>query len=114
MDTANEGSKILATLAALLILGLAGCSRNTSNSNAPPPSPIDLKIDSYEKVANEYVRVAKKLKDGDVSITVKYIELGAETQKGSAELAKAAPKMTPRQAQRVAEISAKTAPYLQR
>gem|GEM_PF-5250821 len=108
-------SKILAAVTLSLTLGSSGCNQKSGSAeNAASSNPIDLKIDSYEKVANEYVRVAKKLRDGDVSITVKYIQLGAEAEKGSAELAREAPKMTPRQAQRVAEIAAKTAPYRQR
>jgi hypothetical protein len=111
----KQVSSILAALALSISLGSTGCNQDTgSAAGAPPPNPIDLKIDSYEKIANEYVRVAKKLQNGDVSITVKYIELEKEAQKGSAELSKEAPRMTPRQAQRVAEISAKTAPYLRR
>ncbi|HEY1581515.1 MAG TPA: hypothetical protein VGF73_00285 [Chthoniobacterales bacterium] len=71
-------------------------------------------INKQEKVTNEYVRVAKKLKSGDVSLTVRYIELEHDMQVGSATLQKEAPKMTPQQAQRVAGISAKASPYLQK
>ena len=70
-------------------------------------------INSHEKVTNEYVRVAKKLKSGDLSLTVRYIELEKATREGSAKLQQATPKTTPQQAQRVAGISAKAAPYWQ-
>ncbi len=69
-------------------------------------------INRHEKVTNEYVRVAKKLKSGDVSLTVRYIELEKAAREGSVKLRQEAPKMTPQQAQRVASISAKAAPYL--
>ena len=94
-----------------LLATFAGCNQK-SESTAAPPSPLDSKINNYEKTANEYVRVAKKLKDGDVSITVKYIQLEERTKDQSAQLRQEEPRMTPQQAQRLAEISAKTAPYL--
>ncbi len=38
-------------------------------------------INDYEKVTNQYIRAARKLKGGDMSVTVPYIELGKETRK---------------------------------
>lgn len=102
-------------LAILFAVGFDSCSResNTDASLATPVSELDVMINSHEKVANEYVRVAKKLKSGDVSLTIRYIELEKATRAGSAKLQHEAPKMTPQQAQRVASISAKAAPYLE-
>ena len=40
----------------------------------------------YEEVASEYIRVAKKHKDGDVSITIRVIELGKHTCESAAKL----------------------------
>jgi hypothetical protein len=74
---------------------------------------VDVMINEYEKVTNQYVRVARKLKGGDMSVTVPYIELGKETRKSSVKLQEIAATMTPQQAQRVASISAKATPYLQ-
>ena len=106
--------KLAAITLFLLAGGLTACDRNAGTSGAPTTvNPIDARIDDYEKVASEYVRVAKKLKNGDVSITFKYIQLDAQTKTESARLQEEAPKMTPQQAQRVADIAAKTAPYLQ-
>jgi hypothetical protein len=106
----------LSILALTLALGmlLSSCGEDNSNANATPPGPIDVKINNYEKTANEYVRVAKKLKQGDVSITVKYIQLGDQAKKESAQLQQQAPEMTPQQVQRVASIKSKTQPYMQR
>ena len=102
-------------LAILFAVGLGSCSRegSTDSGRATPASELDLMINSHEKVANEYVRVAKKLKSGDVSLTIRYLELEKATREGSAKLQLEAPKMTPQQAQRVASISARAAPYLQ-
>lgn len=106
----NNSSGLALTIA--VVMGLSGCGED--NTNATPPGPIDIKINKFEKTATEYVRVAKKLKQGDVSITVKYIELGDQTKKESAQLQQEAPQMTPQQAQRVASIKARTEPYMQR
>ena len=101
----------LASLALVILfaVGFGSCSREsiTDASRATPVSELDVMINSHEKVANEYVRVAKKLKSGDVSLTIRYIELEKAT------LQHEAPKMTPQQAERVASISAKAAPYLE-
>ena len=35
-----------------------------------PPNEVDGMINDYEKVTNEYIRVAKKHQHGDVSITI--------------------------------------------
>jgi hypothetical protein len=57
-----------------------------------------------------FVHVAKKHRGGDLSVTMPYIDLGDKIRKQAAELQTAA--MTPAQAQRVATISAKAAPYV--
>jgi hypothetical protein len=90
---------------------LTGCDQEQP-AQVAPPSPIDQKIDTYEKATNEYVRLAKKLQAGDVSIAVKYMDAEAEAKKQSAELQQEKPKMTPQQVERVASISARAAPYL--
>ena len=78
-----------------------------------PVNEVDVMINDYEKVTNQYLRAARKLKGGDMSVTVPYIELGKETRKYSAKLQEIAAKMTPEQAQRVASISARATSYLQ-
>ncbi len=109
---------ILASLALAILLPveLSSCSQENASELATPAAPLnelDRKISDYEKVANEYGRVARKLKGGDVSLTVRYIDLGNRTRGAAAKLQQESTKMTPPQAQRVASISAKTAPYLQ-
>ncbi|HEX4666902.1 MAG TPA: hypothetical protein VH207_09895 [Chthoniobacterales bacterium] len=102
-------------LALLVLVSLGSCGRGSSTdaSLATPVSELDVMINRHEKVANEYVRVAKKVKSGDLSLTIRYIDLEKATRAGSARLQQEAPRMTPQQAQRVASISAKAAPYLQ-
>ena len=101
----------------LFAVWLSGCGKeSTAESiaaiNAGPASELDLMINNYEKVTNQYARVARKLKGGDMSVTVSYIDLGKEIRISSAKLQQIAAKMTPEQVQRVASISAKAAPYL--
>jgi hypothetical protein len=102
----------------LFVAWLSSCRKeskaeaNTTGTPAPV-NEVDLMINDYEKVTNQYVRAARKLKGGDMSVTVPYIELGKETQQSAAKLQQIAVKMTPQQAQRVASISAKAAPYSQ-
>ena len=102
-------------LAILLPFWLISCGKeNTAEAVAVAPvNEVDVMINEYEKVTNQYVRAARKLKGGDMSVTVPYIELGKETRKSSAKLQEIAAKMTPQQAQRVASISARATPYLQ-
>ena len=103
-------------LAIPFAIELSSCSQENPSATATPAAPaneVDVKINDYEKVANEYVKVSKRLKGGDVSVTVPYIDLGQQTREGSAKLQEISAKMTPQQAQRVASISARTAPYLQ-
>ncbi len=99
----------------LLAVELSSCGKPSSEATVPsaPPNEVDIKLNDYEKVSNELVRVAKQMKEGDVSVTIRYIDLEKRTRDGSAKLQQEAQKMTPPQAQRLASISAKTAPYLQ-
>jgi hypothetical protein len=102
--------------ATLFAIGLSSCGQDKASETAGPAAPVnqvDLKINDYEKATNEYVRVAKRLKDGDLSLTVRYLDLEKRTKEAAAAVQQESPKMTPPQAQRVAAISARTAPYLQ-
>jgi hypothetical protein len=111
--------RIQAALACAILFAvwLSGCSKESTAEAigagyAAPVSEVDQMINDYEKVTNQYVRMARKLKGGDMSVTVPYIELGKELRISGAKLQQTAAKMTPGQAQRVASISAKAAPYL--
>src|SRR5262245_61327574 len=97
---------------------LSGCGKESSiearaAGNAAPINEVDLMINDYEKTTDQYARLARKLKGGDMSVTVPYIELEKEIRTSSAKLQQITLKMTPEQTQRVANISAKAAPYLQ-
>lgn len=105
---------ILASLALNILLAAEFSSCGKTSNEAPAPlSEVDIKLNEYEKVSNELVRVAKRMKEGDLSVTIRYIDLEKRTRDGSAKLQQEAAKMTPPQAQRLASISAKTVPYLQ-
>ena len=98
----------------LFAVWLNGCNKESTAEAIPAPiNEVDLMINDYEKVTNQYVRMARKLKGGDMSVTVPYIELGKEIRISAAKLQQIAAKMTPEQAQRFANISAKATPYLQ-
>jgi hypothetical protein len=107
--------RILTSLAlvALFTIVLSSCNEENAAATAAPLNEVDLKINDYEKVANEYGRVARKLKAGDVSLTLRYLDLEKQTREAAAKLHQESPKMSPPQAQRVAAISARTTPYLQ-
>lgn len=98
------------TLFVLYAVGLGGCGQE--DNTATPISEVDRMINDYEKMANEFVRVAKKHKTGDVSITVKLITDEQIIRREVARLQQESARMTPVQAQRLASISAKTAPFL--
>lgn len=100
-------------LVTLFTIPLSSCSEENAAATAAPLNAVDLKINDYEKVANEYGRVARKLKAGDLSLTIRYLDLEKRTREAAAQLHQESPKMSPPQAQRVAAISARTAPYLQ-
>ena len=98
-----------------LVLSLVYCSCNTKSTAPDSETPagsneIEIKINHYEKLTNEYARLAKKLKKGDVSITVRYIELEGRTRRERARLQEELAKMIPQQAQRLASISARVVP----
>ena len=118
-EIVKQTFRIQAALASTILFAvwLSGCGKESTAEaiaagNAAPVSEVDLMINDYEKVTNQYVRMARKLKGGDMSVTVPYIELGKESQISSAKLQQIAAKMTPEQAQRVASISARAAPYM--
>jgi hypothetical protein len=112
--------RILAPLAlfTLLAIGLISCGKEgeiaTTATPSAPLNEVDVKLNDYEKLANEYARAARRFKGGDLSVTVPYLELDGQTREESAKLQQIAGKMTPQQTQRLAEISARVAPYLQK
>lgn len=107
--------RIQLSLAFVLLFAfwLNSCSKEGTDKAAAPINEVDVMLNNYEKVTNQYVRAARKLKGGDMSVTIPYIELGKETRKYAAQLQPKIGQMTPQQAQRVATISAKAATYLQ-
>jgi hypothetical protein len=100
-------------LCALLLGALVGCDKGSANDPATttaassPMNEIDVMINAYEKAANVYAKTARKLRAGDVSLTVRYMDQGKAIQELQAKLRETGPKMTPPQTQRVAAISAR-------
>ncbi|CAN5491734.1 hypothetical protein BH18VER2_BH18VER2_13310 [soil metagenome] len=107
---------ILASLIPLLavVLSLSGCGAADSRENAAstPVNEVDAMINDYEKLSHECLRLSKKHSTGDVSVTVLLIVARKDFQDTGARLQQANGKMSPLQAERVAAIAAKTAPYL--
>ncbi len=71
-----------------------------------------MKINDYEKATNDFLKTARKFKGGDVSMTVRYIDLSKAVTAWPAKLQAGPEKLTPQQNQRIAELTAKVAPYL--
>ncbi len=103
----------------LCTAALISCGPQTPAAQQPgaapsPVSPLDAAIDDYEKTVTTFVHVAKKHRAGDFSVTMRYIDLEDQIQKEAAKVQQQAATMTPAQAQRVAAVSAKAAPYVQK
>ena len=116
----NQILRIPASLAfiILLALGLSNCSKESPAETAPASSPaaplseLDKMINDYENVVNEYVKTARKHQAGDMGVTMRLIDDEDAVTKMAAKLQQKSGEMNPAQAQRVAGISAKKAPYL--
>jgi hypothetical protein len=70
-------------------------------------------INEYEALTDKYASLARRLKGGDMGVTIPYIQMGDSLKEWPAKLQKISGKMTPQQTKRVADITAKVAPYLQ-
>ncbi len=115
----NQTLRIPASLAfiILLALGLSNCSKEgpaetTANSPAVPLTELDRMINDYENIVNEYVKTAKRHQAGDMGVTMRLIEDEDALTQMAAKLQQKSGEMSPAQAQRVAGISARKAPYL--
>lgn len=101
--------------AIVLAFQLSGCGASNTVDTAVASTPrneVDVLIDEYEKASNECLRISKRHSTGDVSVTVLLIGARETAEQEQAKVQQAAAKMSPAQAQRVAAISAKTAPCL--
>ena len=110
--------RILAPLALVIVLavGLSSCGQESNTTPAAPPAPVsevDAMINEYEALTNQYASLAKRLKGGDMGVTIPYIQMGDSLKEWPAKFQQISGKMTPQQAQRVAAITAKVAPNLQ-
>ena len=97
----NQTLRILGafTLLITVALGFSSCGQesNIEAADLAPPNEGDGMINDYAKVTNECIRVAKKHQQGDVSITIRVIELGKRTHESAAKLQQESAKMTPPQ-----------------
>ena len=116
----NPILRIPASLAFIILfaLGLSNCSKEsptdtaTAISPAAPLSELDKMINDYENIVNEYVKTAKRHQAGDMGVTMRLIEDEDALTQMAAKLQQKSGEMSPAQAQRVAGISARKAPYL--
>lgn len=121
-EPVKQTSRILGALALAILPAAVLCSCGkertietaTATAAPTPVNEVDAMINDYEKATNEYLKVSKKLSGGDVSVTVKYIDLGKELREWPTKHGPMWAKMTPQQAQRAAGISARTASLLQK
>ncbi|MBA3650184.1 MAG: hypothetical protein H0W66_01565 [Chthoniobacterales bacterium] len=101
--------------AIVLAFQLSGCGASNTADTAVASTPrneVDVMIDEYEKASNECLRMSKRHTTGDVSVTVLLIVARKTAQQEQAKLQQAAARMSAAQAQRVAAITAKSAPCL--
>ena len=82
------------------------------NEHVAPLTPLEREIAAYDKTAKDFVHIARQKQTGDVSITMRYIELHDETGKAAKKLEAQTSQMSPAQRKSVALITARTAPYL--
>ncbi len=78
---------------------------STSNSSGD----IDRLLDAYEEYMDEYIKLAKKAMNGDMSAINDYPELLEKAEQLEKELDEEADDMTPAQLARFQKISAKAA-----
>lgn len=74
-------------------------------SDQSSSSDVDGMINEYEKIMKEYVDIVQKVKKGETTQTTRMQELSTKTQEWAKKLAEIAPKLTPQQSQRIADIS---------
>jgi len=80
-------------------------SKDTKTNTSSGSGDVDKMIDDYSKIMKEYVAIVQTVKKGDATQTAKMQELSNKTQEWSKKLAEIAPKLTPQQSQRIADIS---------
>ena len=101
-------------------VGVTGCGEGNSLEDAAaaaeeaiaPQDPLDGKINDYGKLVKDYRTVARKHAAGDVSVTLRYIDLRLLTETATAQLQQQSAQLKPAQARRFATLSAAVAPYL--
>ena len=97
---------------------LSSCGKEgaiaTPTGTPAPLTEVDVMINDYEQLANQYANVAKRLKGGDMGVTVPYIQMGESLGRMAGKASEDIGKNDTAQTQRVADISAKVAPYLQK
>ncbi|MEO8666467.1 MAG: hypothetical protein ABI462_13330 [Ignavibacteria bacterium] len=84
-------------------------SKDTKTTTSSGSADTDKMIDDYDKIMKEYVAIVQAVKKGDATQTAKMQELSTKTQEWSKKLAEIAPKLTPEQSQRIANISKESA-----
>lgn len=83
-------------------------SSSASSSSASASSDWDDVLDEYEEFVDNYIKLLKKAKDGDLSAMTQYVPMMEKAQKLANKLDKAG-ELTPAQAARYAKINARMA-----
>ncbi len=79
--------------------------KEDSKTTTTSGGSTDKMIDDYDAIMKEYVAIVQKVKKGDATQTAKMQELSNKTQEWSKKLTEIAPKLTPEQSKRIANIS---------
>ena len=101
----------LLTLPLFFAIELSSCGdgNDAATAAATPVSEVDALINDYEKTSSTFVRLGNKMKGGDVSVTILFMEAKKDMKEQEAKLQTFSPKLTPAQANRVAAVKAKIA-----
>ncbi len=100
----------------MLVLFLSSCDKKETSTDTKTTdtkkedvksssNDVDGMINEYEKIMKEYVDIVQKVKKGETTQTERMQELSTKTQEWSKKIADIAPKLTPEQSQRIANIS---------
>lgn len=84
---------------------------SAANVSATPVSEIDALLNSYEKTVKDYLRVARQHQNGDVSVTMRFIEMKDKTRAAAAQVQQQVGKMSPPQRQRLANLNARLSAF---
>lgn len=86
---------------------------DSSTSSSSSKTDWDAVLDSYDRYVTQYVALAKKIQNGDMSVMQEYTNLLSEAQTLEEKLQNASDEMTPAQIARYTKIMGKLASAMQ-